>query len=233
MPISLVGSNVGVTAAAANITINLPAGVLQNDVAYAAVATGATTDIDVTETGGTWTELADLYGNDTTDVNMAVYRKVMGVTPDTSVTMDASAGTNIHVGIVVVLRGVDTTTPEDATTTTLTAIDTGTPNNPSITTVTAGAWVLAFAASSEGDATVNAPLHYGDLRSQIGTNIAIVFSRRLCAATGAEDPPAYSGIVGTTADSIAAVTIAARPASSGGPYEPVRTMHSGRMRRAA
>ena len=232
MPISLVGSNVGITAAAANITINLPAGVVQNDVAYAAVATGATTDIDVTETGGTWTELADLYQNDTTDINMAVYRKVMGASPDASVTMDASAGTNIHVGIVVVLRGVDTTTPEDAATTTAGAIDSGTPNPPAITTVTQGAWVLAFGGSSEGDAVPNAPANYGDLRFQNGTNVCLAFARRLMAATGSENPLTFGDIVGTTADSWAAATVAVRPAVAGGPYQPVRTMHAGRTRAA-
>lgn len=232
MAISFVGSNAAVSGSG-SVTVNLPAGVQQNDVAYAMVASSSTVNEDVTEPGATWAELTDLYTNDTTDVNFAVYRKVMGAVPDASVTLDAAAATAAHVAIVVVLRGVNTTTPEDATTTTATLTSSGTPNNPSITTVTDGAWVLAFAGTSEADTVFNSPAGYGKLRQQASTNINAIVSSKLKAAAGAEDPAAYADIVGTIADSWAAATVAVRPAVAGGPYQMPRTVHQSRMRRAA
>lgn len=53
--------------------------------------------------------------------------------------------------VIYQLRGVDTTTPEDATTTKADVTNDFTPDNVDITTVTAGAWVLAFHYASFGD----------------------------------------------------------------------------------
>jgi hypothetical protein len=230
--IFLVGITRGVAGAAGSIAINLPAGVQENDVVYAAVASTSTADQDVTETSGTWQELTDLYANDTTDLNFAVYRKVMGASPDASITMDAAGTTANHVGVVVVLRGVDTTTPEDAATTTAQAIDSGTPNNPAITTVTNHAWVLAFAASSEGDFTTVGPAGYLDVSCQNSTNVSIIVSRKKVDTAGAEDPGTYANIVGTTADSWTAATVAVRPVA-GGPTNLPEKAAMNRMRRAA
>jgi hypothetical protein len=235
MAIFLLGIVSGTASAAGNIVLNFPAswGLAQNDVVYVMVASSSTANQNVTATGvGTWIELADLYGNDTTDVNMGVYRQVMGATPDSSVTLDGTSGSANHAAIAVALRGVDTGAPEDAASTTSQTIDTGTPDNPAITTVTNHAWVLAFAASSEADIATAAPAGYQDLRAEALTNIAAVFSRKKVDTAGVENPGAYSSIVGTNADSFCAVTVAVRPAA-GGPTNIPEKMDASRMRRAA
>jgi len=206
--ISLVGTSTG-GPTLNDVTITLPAGIAQNDVVYAAGMTGTIADQDVTESSGTYTELADLYSNDTNDTNLGVYRKVQGATPDSSVTIDA--GTN-NIGVALTLRGVNTTTPEDATTTTATAPNNGTPDPPSIVTATANAWVLPFAASSEGDAVTNPPTNYTNLVDiQDGPRNVMASSREI-ASPGTEDPGAYDDIAGQTSDSWSAATVAVRPA---------------------
>jgi hypothetical protein len=233
--IYIVGIVSGTAGAAGNIVLNFPVswGLAQNDVVYVMVASSSTADQNVTATGvGTWAELADLYANDTTDVNMGVYRQVMGASPDSSVTLDGTSGSANHAAIAVALRGVDTTTPEDAASTTAQTIDTGTPDNPAITTVTDHAWVLAFAGSSEPDIATAAPAGYQDLRAEAVSNIAAVFSRKKVDAAGVENPGSYGSIVGTGADSYCAVTVAVRPAA-GGPTNIPEKMIQYTRRRAA
>jgi hypothetical protein len=231
----IIGIATNAAAASANLTINFPASwaLAQNDVIRVGVASTSTADQNVTESSGTWAELADLYANDTTDVNMAVYRKVMGASPDTSITMDAAGTAANHVAIAVAWRGVDATTPEDAASTTATAIDSGTPNNNSITTVTDGAWVEAWAASSEAEVITSAPAaDYLHLTQAQSGNIGLYYSAKKKDTAGAEDPATYAGVVGTGADSWAAVTTASRPAA-GGPTNIPEKMIQYTRRRAA
>lgn len=212
MAISLVGNAVGDLADPPVVT--LPGGIAENDVVYAASATSNTSDADVTESSGTYAQIADLYANDTTDNNFGVFRKVQGGTPDSTVSVDA--GASGQASIAMTLRGADTTTPEDQTTAVTTAIDGGTPDPPAIVTVTANAWVLAFAGSSEADAVTNPPTDYTDLVDQQGVNRNVMAARREIAAPGSENPGTYADIVGTTADTWCAATIAVRPAADAG-----------------
>ena len=81
-------------------------------------------DVIVNTTG--YTEVADLFADDTDDANVAVWYKFMGATPDTSVVVEGSTGgTDSSIAVVVmVFRGVNTTTPMDVTPTTVTGINT-------------------------------------------------------------------------------------------------------------
>jgi hypothetical protein len=80
-----------------------------------------------------WTEVADLYSNDGRDANLGVFYKVMGTTPDTSVTVDGLGGTDTDTSAVAMaFRGVDTSTPMDVTDTEATGTNTMHPNPPSI-----------------------------------------------------------------------------------------------------
>lgn len=216
MAISLVGNASG-GPGNPSVTVTLPAGIAQNDVVYAQCHSTAISDIDIVENSGTYTELADLYVNDTADTNFGLYRKVQGATPDSSVAIN---GGGVTVAVAMTLRGGDTTTPEDAATTTASAMNSGTPDPPSIVTVTANAWVLAFGGSSEADAVINPPTNYTDLIDIQNTNSNAMASRRLIASPATEDPGTYADVVGTTADSWAAATVAVRPA----PEPPVTSM---------
>lgn len=210
--ISLVGtaSNTGTT----NVTVTLPGGVQQDDVVYVWACSSSTSDINVAEGSGNYAELADLYSNDNTDINCGLYRRVQPASPDTSVTVDAG---DTHAAVMIVLRCVDTATPEDAATTTIQAqTNGGTPNPPSITTVTDNAWVLPWGGSSEADAVSNPPTNYGNLIDIQGTAVNAMGATRLIAAFGAEDPGTYADVVGTVADSWVAATLAARPDAGAG-----------------
>lgn len=217
MAISYVGGDTN-TAAATTITVNFPVGIAQDDVSYAACDVNISSNQDIAEDSGTFSELADLYSNDSGDTNLGVFRKVQGATPDSSVTMSGGASAN-RVGLTYVLRGVDTTTPEDATTTTNTGGDTGRADPPSITTATNNAWVLAFAASADTTTPTNALTNYSNLVG-IGfgsSSAAVVVCSREITSAGAEDPGIYTDFQTTATRSWSAATVAARPAAGGGP----------------
>ena len=207
MAISFVGGDSGNGSTA--VTLNLPGGIAQNDVVIAAHMGSLTSNRDMDISG--YQELADLYQDDTTDTNLGVFRKVMGATPDSTV---AFADQGVNACVFHCWRGVNTTTPEDATTTVGGAIDGATPDPPAINTATANAVVLAIGASSEADAVTNAPSGYGNLFDSQGNSANCAISSKSVASPTTEDPATYGDIVGTTADSWAAATVALRPAAN-------------------
>lgn len=94
---------------------------------------------------GTWTEIiTNRYVNETFKANLRAWRKRMGATPDTSVTV---ALTNNSAGgggvIAFVARGVDAATALDVAVVTASNTDSAMVNPPAITPVTAGAMILA------------------------------------------------------------------------------------------
>lgn len=206
----------GVTA----ITVNLPTGVAENDVAYGIVMSSQLSDVTCSESSGTWAKLADLYANGSTnDTNFAVFRKVQGASPDASITMTARVTNGGILGICFALRGVDTTTPEDAVVATDTATGATSPNPPEVTSVTNGAWILALAGASDPDVVSNGPTGYTFIESveQTVRNAMAAYLEK--ATAGAEDPGAFTDVTSDADDSWCAATIAVRPASSGPTYE--------------
>lgn len=158
-----------------------------------------------------WTQIATVTGS---GHKAFAYRKVMGVTPDTSLTMTGTGNAgDASAAIAIALRGVNTTTPEDATATTAAASNLTNPDCPSITTVTNGAWVMAFAGSKQSDASVVTPSGYSNTTSVLGTgtlrNAQLYAATKLVSTAGAEDPAAW-GTWG--AGDNATATVAARPA---------------------
>jgi hypothetical protein len=207
MPISLIsgGALTGGINNGGSVTLTFPAGVLQDDVVY--VCSG----IDGTATIATsgYTPI-----NNATSVNQQtrVWRKIMGATPDTSVTINGTGQPqDAHTVVALILRGVETTQPEDATPTTASGSSTN-PNNPAITTVFNRAWVLTFASSEVNDTTITAPSGYTNQ-----TNIAVSDTNPSTTAVatkeitppGVEDPPSWTN---WAAGDWAAITVAVRPA---------------------
>lgn len=222
MAISLRGSASNASASAnSNLTVTLPGGTAQNDVVYAAYGVNDQSNTDrncATVTAG-YTELADLFSNDTNDSNLGVYRKVQGSTPDSTVVFSGVGLATWGIwGAVEVLTGVDTTTPEDATTTTATGINGAVPDPPSITTVTAGAWVIAIGACTHQSPTsgCTAPTNYTNLEddwSNSGWGRIMMATRNITAA-GAEDPGVFTlggGVASGANDSWCAASVAVRP----------------------
>jgi hypothetical protein len=142
------------------------------------------------------------------------FRKVMGPTPDTSVTISASAASWIAVAAVC-LRGVDITTPEDATPTISSWATSTAPDSPSITTVTDGAWVLSsFGANNNASST--APSGYSNKVEAVHVNFSqAAFATKEVTTAGAEDPGAWT----IASHPWVAISIAVRPAlTPGQPY---------------
>jgi hypothetical protein len=203
-------------------------------------ATAATGDLVIVATGFSrtlssanpgvatsgYTEVADIAGNDIRDAQFSVNWKLMGGTPDTSVTClgsgDASLGS---VGIVYVWRNADQLTPLDVTRATVTGANSAIPDAPAITPVTAGSVVVAtgLGTGAASDAIVTAPSGYTNAfntssSGALSEHAIIGVASKAWSGSGAEDPPAWTGWTTSTSDSWAAVTLAIRPAADGATY---------------
>lgn len=166
-----------------------------------------------------YTEEVDLWANDTRDSNMSVSWKLMGGTPDTSVSINGSGTTtNGSAAVVHVWRGVDQTTPLDAATTSITGTNAVAPNSPAITTVTDGAVVLSAGlwTGAAADTSVTAPAGYTnqvDISIDPGSAVIAAVASKLIATAGTEDAAVWTGVTSSTSDSWAAVALAIRPAT--------------------
>lgn len=205
--------------------MDLPVGTAEGDVAIALAMSSQASDVDCTETGGTWTQLFDLYQDGSAnDTNFAGFYKVMGASPDTTVTLKGRTSNGGILGLVAVFRGVDTTTPLDAAVTTAGAADAGDPDAPSITTVTDGAWVIACGGCSDPDAVTNPPTDYTNLVDVQQTVRNCMLATREIASAGPEDPGAFADITADADDSWCAATVALRPAGAGASVAPRMTL---------
>lgn len=219
--ITFVGSATGsATTTSTSTTFSFSSiSVQANDVAIVAYASSILSDIDISATG--YTEVADLYGDDNIDTNLWVGIKKLTSNSDNSITI-THGGTDANRGsayIAYVWRGVNQTTLQDTTATTIAEANTGLPDPPSITPVTSGAIILAIGA---GVAT--ASITFGNPSSTynnfvtvtgVGSSAAIALALGSYNWTsGAYDPPEFIYASGTdnTFRSSAAVTMALRPA---------------------
>lgn len=201
-----------------NAILTLPGGIATDDVVYVCGGWNAGLNGNPAVITAGYTELADLAGPDTEIANFSANRKVMGATPDASVTCTADGG---GVGGALwaahVWRGADTTTPEDATTTTATGGNDANPVSPAIITATANAVVLSAGLGTVNDTTVTAPTSY---INQIDRDIVALapstvgIASRSIVSPGSETPGAWTGFASTASDSWAAVSIAIRPAAT-------------------
>lgn len=205
MALSLVsGSNLAAFAQnGGNPSITWPT-LAQDDVAYVVAARRGTPSMN---TSG-YSEIASVTSGSFT---VKVFRKVQGASPDATAVGQGDGDTNHGMEIVgFVMRGADTTTPEDATPTTSSGSSTD-PDGPAITTVTDGAWVISFAASEVHDLAVTAPTGYSNSvnGSASDTNSASAAgATKTIATAGAENPGAWTNwLTGTWG----AITVAVRP----------------------
>jgi hypothetical protein len=129
-----------------NLTGGLDSSASEGDMVIAYWATGGIADRTLAING--YTNIADLYSDDTYDTNLVVAYKFMGATPDT--TLQLLNGTVVgseNGGLVVhVFRGVDTSSPFDATSTTATGTNTVLCDPPAITPTTAGTVIVSGGA---------------------------------------------------------------------------------------
>lgn len=227
MAISFVGYASGNDANGGTATANLnslSAGTTQTDdvVVVAVWNEQSSTDINFSLNEGGWTKQADVWGDDNVDANLGVFTKVMGGTPDTSVSYTGtSTGGEGVIIIAEVWRGVDTTTPMDAAATTSGVADGGNPDAPSITTVTNDAVVIAIGCHQQAGFTPTVPTNYSNqVYVEVSGGGSLGMVNRTITTAGAENPGAWTNWSATATRAVATATLALRPASasSGNPW---------------
>ena len=159
---------------------------------------GRTPSLSIAAQG--YTVLTQQNANGTTyDTSMVVAYKRMGSTPDTLVTMPSTGNVqDAQRWTIQCFRGVDATTPMDATAVPATGTGTGRPNPGAILPVTTGAWVTIHGGGSAGTgANYTAPANFTtNFRTGFtaDTNDAMVGSGYWSGWTsGSVDPAAYTG----------------------------------------
>lgn len=190
------------------------------DVLVVAVSTSdATTNLAApscsgNQTGAFTAARADVYGDDTLDVNLWVFvQRLTGLDQSLSFTgLPASSDVSIQ---VIRYSGVHATTQLDvALPTPTTGINGDLANPPAITPVTAGAKIVAIYAAAQSSSTAwTAPSGMSNFQQSF-TSLPVT---RLGTAdanwtSGAFDPAAVTGGNANAQNSWAAVTLALRPA---------------------
>lgn len=215
MAITVVGTAEGSNQNGLALTITLPT-VLQDDIVYVFTGTGNEgTAAPGLNTSG-YTELFNL---DDTSAGLRCFRKVMGASPDTTVQVTAQFNGIPRAAVVVAVRGADTSTPEDATSTTAGQTTSTNPDSPSITTVTNGALVISAFATSANDSTVTAPSGYTDQvddnenNAGDSTSVTVGAASKIIASAGAENPASWTNV---SNGSWFAASVAVRPFVSSG-----------------
>jgi hypothetical protein len=222
--IEFVGSAENSAGNGADVTLTLPA-TQPGDLVIVAYAIGDNDSANQTMamvTGG-YTSVADLFSDDTLDVNLGVFWKVMGSPSETTAIVDGLGGTDAAVAAVaMVFRGVDTGTPMDVTATTDTGIDTGIANPPSINhNNPSGVWtVIAAGTVHSGGAAITYTFPTGYTTNAVDdgetdtTDVTVGMGYR----TNPSDPEDPGSITPSVADGVtfawAAVTMALRPAAA-------------------
>ena len=148
--ITVVDTGGDVTSGGTNPSDSLT-GLVENDVVYAVLSSSASGDQTMAMISSGYTNIIEDYASHATYMtNAAVFRKVMGATPDTTITSDGVAtGSRSDAMSFIALRNVDTTTPEDGVTPLgAKASSDNVANPPSITPATDGAMVLATGCAS-------------------------------------------------------------------------------------
>lgn len=222
--IEYVGSYVeGFTGTSSNKTISLTSltgGIASapdtGDLVLVYFGTGSTVDRNLVVSG--YTEITELYANDTYDTNLAVaYKFITATLPDTSLTLTGGTLSSSDGGAVYisVWRNVDTISTFDVTTTTATAIDSGLCNPPAITPITSGSYVVSGGASGNTSNGTFTSSDLTDFKSVHGsdTNGVTIGGGYRTWTSGAINPAAFT--LGGSGNSInyswAAVTLALRP----------------------
>lgn len=165
------------------------------------------------------------FADDLYEIYAQASAKVMGSTPDSSVTIpatfDADANTTGVAVVVFALRGVDTSNINDVDAVASSGINGANPNCGAITPVTPGAWIFAFGAAGLG--TLPAFTKPANLSSVTNHFKAVVVDESTDAGvgvglytdwtSGAFDPDAFGGGDTSSFGAKAQITLAIRPAS--------------------
>jgi len=145
-----------------------------------------------------WTSFSSVWNGDAVnDINLDIYYKFMGVTPDTSIVLNGNgAGSESSSIIVYVFRGVDLTTPLDVTSVSTNIGTTVLPNPAAITPITTNSIIVVAAGGSHRDGNDNYTAGYLTNFLTVGvnatTNDSIAGIGYVTWTSGAYDPAIWT-----------------------------------------
>lgn len=213
------GGNATSTISLTALTGGIGTTALDGDLVIAFGGKSHSINYDVAMVTSGYTEDADIYANDGQDCNLGVFHKFMTATPDTTAVLDhGGTSTNSGIGGVIVLRGVDPTTPLDVAVVTATGTDGNLSDPAAITPVTAGAWIIGIYAGSNNSTATNptGPANMTNFAFDNGqgstTGLQLGVATKTDWTSGAFDPDAWTGTDNEATTSWCAVTLAIRPA---------------------
>ena len=201
---------------------------LQNDILVATVQreeNSATTEAETLCTGFTAFH-APIFVNSGGGLNFLMQYKVMGLSPDTTVTVpQVNSGYRVTCGSFHVLRGVNTSSPLDVAAVLNSGTGTGVADGSAITPATTGAWIMIGGAAVNGNgniaaltnpANLSATTNHFAVAQRAGDSTATAATAgaglKTDWASGAFDPAAFGGGMGASAYAKwAAVSLALRP----------------------
>lgn len=193
-------------------------GLVQGDVVVVGHMVASNTDRAIGVTTAGYTEVAELFANDTYDANLSVSYKVMGATPDAAVDVSGSGSSNNPGQIVVrAYRAVNQTTQMDVAATTATGVNGTAVNPPAITPATVGSMIVVFGCSAAAPSAITANYTSADLADFSTNRISDLYTvtwgvGQKAWSSGAFDPAVWTGPETALTDSWAAITIALRAA---------------------
>ncbi len=211
---SRVGTTSTTSVSLTDLTGGLSSAPAANDIVFVAVATGSNTIRSQAVTG--YTQVASLYADDTLDTNLFVGYRVMGATPNTSVTIPSTGSVDDAQTVAIQVWRNYHPNIFDVTATTATQANTVLVNPPAITTVSINTVLLVIGAGGhvQGSRTYTASylsnfLTVGDNDTYDST---IGFGSISRPDVGTYDPAAWSFSSTNSVDfSCASVTIALKP----------------------
>lgn len=190
------------------------------------LSTADNTDFNMAMITSGYTEVADLFADDTVEAQLGAYWKFMGASPDATAQVDGLGGTDTAVAAcAMVFRGVALVAdggPFDTTATTATGINTMHPDPPSIDHSGAAGVVVVIGTVSGtniGTTTVTMPTGYTTdaLKADQTDTDGRVFATMGYRDSGVSDPEDPGTVTINGADSSAyawaAVTMALKPAA--------------------
>ena len=209
---TVVGSTTAVVANGVQTNVTLPGPPIQGDVVFGLCGSDNTLDGIADGILSTGYETLDL-GQAGLGCHLAY--KVMGATPDTTVTVKADSNRQMAVAVQV-FRGIDASSLDVPFA--IATGSTGMPNAPAVTTLTAGALVIAFGVLDDDPEDTTLPSGFSNLVQDkttdptAATGATVMIASKIQATAGAVDPDVFGG---TGTDDWRAFTCVLRPSSGG------------------
>jgi hypothetical protein len=211
MAITLVGTNSGSAGNGNDVTVNIPANTIQDDIVLVMGGHGNTAGDAGVNSGG-YTEVID---RDRGACQLSVsWRRMPSSVPSSVDCKGSGDAADAAAYVIMVFRGVDTSTAIDVTSTSDESTG-NTPNSPLITTVTDGAAVISCFIQASNETSLNEPSGYVNKIQETRTEaspVTVAAAWDAISFAGGENPGPWTGLPSAA---WVAATIALRPAIAG------------------